>query len=80
MNPYLTHLAQRVADAPDFLASALARKPETRVRKQTRLFARPMRTRGVLASTVKMFCGLLFTAIARGCSDSGHGHVELFPR
>lgn len=24
MNPYLTHLAQRVADAPDFLAYALA--------------------------------------------------------
>ncbi len=24
MNPYLTHLAQRVADAPDFLAFALA--------------------------------------------------------
>jgi hypothetical protein len=24
MNPYLTHLAQRLADAPDFLASALA--------------------------------------------------------
>ena len=24
MNPYLTHLAQRVADAPDFLACALA--------------------------------------------------------
>jgi hypothetical protein len=24
MNPYLTHLAQRLADAPDFLASAMA--------------------------------------------------------